>query len=1593
MASTPTKKEILLDPAKMVFLTLNMFGHDILHDLYVKSNKNRTIDVARTSPGSDSVSPNPSGGSIIQKGGTTEIDKSMIEDMFLLLPKIIYEFSCVNDVEDSASAASAPGVVMPVDDDVEDSASAASAPGVVMQVDDDIGDSVATASAPGVVMQVDDDIGDSAATASAPGVVMQVDDDIGDSAATASATGVIMPFHTKKSTYYVPGITMSRLDNMEDSASAASAPESASITLKKRRGIKLPNQKSSKILKRGGYSKLIYNMTGGSIDLSKYNICIPNETPQFFYGTIDSNRNDYNDIIFLLIDVNRFFSKDVPEYLKPGNIYFNDLILKNSDAIISEGSLESRTYYNITYSSIREYKNINIRIWNKKEIVVYFEKGDVGGTIEKMYSLVPLKKKSYNMVFNGFLITHDIFEKINDRIYTDKFDDVDKVYQLIQNITDNEYKYNEIDTSLNLIKHDIDASFESKQTSLLNGYLFVMKLIQHVDVFTNYYLSDNFISFSDNYARYISFIRNRSDEPAALFDDSIEPFNSRDFYNVDRYLEYIQSKYDITRVLFMKNSKYYTNETNIDSVFYEEYAKLILNIQTDNNFYTILKQRLNQYNISGTTRDSSKDDNPYLYQMYLLIDEYIEDETEVSEIDEDEDSLGVDENENNTFVKSNCLFDRFNNNENNISVQVKYALHLIDTVSETETLTSFAESITPELIEYVKSIHGFPNIFPDEESYVNLTRYYFNGIIIDELNEYILKSGTDYIKNFLQNIQAVGKEITPVDPGFITFTNFLNSFLVSLVTSPYVSEKLICMKIDSIISSESAAVRTGGKKQKKTRVVPKKIKHNYFYSTKFITSLLENAKRILSRTARMREATAKSNVYDILNGLIKIDSDIPNNYKFKMLSSSKKDFTFSVSNFLDNGLLDEQDYATTTTQNIQSLVKSILTINPNDDEPITLLNIVDNLDELFGGVNSETDLTSFGETLLERLNSVNSGEVLSILKPISYNSADVKKQGIMEEVKNVEMFINGVTYLLYQIILATHFPHYLLALEAKQTHYDKEFVINDEIQTFTINGVTDTYQTSLTDSQISKVRELINTFKKKILLLQELKTYVESLLNVGFTLNAAQRLCFGYTVSFAAISAKTTIDSLISSDPAILNNIFVSMQRKILDKFTPNYIEGDATNSKTITTGGASLDDKLMKQFVKILLSYKAGNFQGSAKYLDRFSPNAKENHQDTFFEDLQTDEAGVKGTYIVEQIRSLINENKYYINNAATAKKNKQVFLDVQGTHFCPVSSITDNQSTCSNVETAAQRDGLDFNPMYVVIRNATETPPNIATETQPNIAMYIHLVATNFKKDIPTKANLSFCLIVGDDTIINFYTPGEAPGDWPQTESLSFIDDKDVQSAIEIDITGSSITPMDAKECYKRLLNLITGNGDNSIRRLWRDAPAIITWRTFYDKLSHETDPVSKALRSRILSISFQKLMGDFLQELNGVVNTDFNRTLTKSNKLIVDTNQLRLFIGNDRPSSIRAILLTLYGTGDINPNSISGFMNQQGYYFLALRNGTGSRLSGGRKKTRKRTYKKTRKIERKNKKKYSKRQNNTKKYNKNNKHNKKTVKNKNR
>jgi len=459
--------------------------------------------------------------------------------------------------------------------------------------------------------------------------------------------------------------------------------------------------------------------------------------------------------------------------------------------------------------------------------------------------------------------------------------------------------------------------------------------------------------------------------------------------------------------------------------------------------------------------------------------------------------------------------------------------------------------------------------------------------------------------------------------------------------------------------------------------------------------------------------------------------------------------------------------------------------------------------------------------------------------------------------------------------------------------------------------------------EVSIMEELgevtINKFLDNFIV--NLRTYakilniIQQLFDSHAGLTAVQKINSAYMISTAIISVSKCMKEIAIAKRDIILEAQVSILSSV-------YLEKNVSKG---TTGVGNIDDKLFTEFVKWLKTGPkgAGNFVGNSSY--------KQNNN--------VIKEGEFWTTLLERNINVPKNSLYYINNAVNAKVGLPDF-------FCPFSSIMDGQSTCNSLNSSLKNNGVEYGEMDVLVRDG-----NITRKADDNTgeSMRYHINV----RLLPTTTSIveiSAFLRIGDEILINIGSlesnnNGQISGPDP---------------AIRVDLNLKS-SPLEASECLKEIIfvNLNTMTNTNGTIKSWNIYQDVLNSNatTGVDTLYGAITP--SLIRRKVISASFRKSLGDYLQELNMITENGgyVNGTLSKSRKDILDPNVLRLGLSNDRPSGIRLLLFVLFGQGSINENSIGGFINSDGKFLIGIRNknnlGKYFTGGGGRRKTYKRKH----------------------------------------
>lgn len=293
-----------------------------------------------------------------------------------------------------------------------------------------------------------------------------------------------------------------------------------------------------------------------------------------------------------------------------------------------------------------------------------------------------------------------------------------------------------------------------------------------------------------------------------------------------------------------------------------------------------------------------------------------------------------------------------------------------------------------------------------------------------------------------------------------------------------------------------------------------------------------------------------------------------------------------------------------------------------------------------------------------------------------------------------------------------------------------------------------------------------------------------------------------------------------------------------------------------------------------------------------------------------------------------------FYINNAVNSKKIGTPVTN--NNYFCPLSSIIDAQSSCPNVKP-------ENNPEFGNINiNITDGSPEGET---------ISLNVTTQYNSINRNFDIGFNLRIGGFTLSDVLNIEDINNSKQLQANYNIVESMKTVSSILNNFSVSDTTI--GKSKFELLLQAINNKPEGNIALTNFYLPLPTDEKTQYDNKYKQN-----YICSSILSFCWKKFMGDFLQELNTVAeNSGYNKYAVSSN--IVPPNGFRLGLANDRPSAVRMVIMTMFAKQGIKERVLSGYLNYDGRYLLALKNTpqVGGRIKKYKKKS-KRNNRKTRK-----------------------------------
>jgi hypothetical protein len=571
--------------------------------------------------------------------------------------------------------------------------------------------------------------------------------------------------------------------------------------------------------------------------------------------------------------------------------------------------------------------------------------------------------------------------------------------------------------------------------------------------------------------------------------------------------------------------------------------------------------------------------------------------------------------------------------------------------------------------------------------------------------------------------------------------------------------------------------------------------------------------------------------------------------------------------------------ARSTTLNLKNLLSFVISKIPSELEINCLTELNGYKKSLYNEPEAKTNIKEFVDDLIKLLEDIpNLGSNAIIYLLMSYKFEN-------KEIKILPIFVNNVTGSATLKGEKSDLKRQLGVIY----EFEQNMIRQIRIAIFFLltRGFYD-YTQLITPDTINKY---LDTFLQSLLVYSKILNIITKLFESAPGLTTIQRVNSAYMISSAVLAVKYCMKKIEVSEDTLLDT-----QVKILSSI---YLKKNVSKG---STGVGDIDEKLFTEFKKWISTGPkgAGNFVGNAGYF--------------LNEKIKYDETSNLLDVLGIPLQGVTDDMLFYINNAVNAKTGLPKF-------FCPLSSIADAQVTCNTLESALKKNGVEFGTMDVIIRDG-----NVNGRTTGETMRY-HIRLEQIGTPI---ISISAFLKIGNAVLVNIghlsSTPSDISADPP----------------IVVDL-NSKRSPLEASSCLKEIIsaNVDTLASSPSTVKSWDEYLASIESDSVEEIIStrNGTKITPQNLRRKIISASFRKSLGDFLQELNMVIENggyiDKIAFYPVTGTTILEPNQLRLGLSNDRPAAIRALLLLLFGQSGINENSIAGFINNEGKYFIGIKN----------------------------------------------------------
>ena len=469
--------------------------------------------------------------------------------------------------------------------------------------------------------------------------------------------------------------------------------------------------------------------------------------------------------------------------------------------------------------------------------------------------------------------------------------------------------------------------------------------------------------------------------------------------------------------------------------------------------------------------------------------------------------------------------------------------------------------------------------------------------------------------------------------------------------------------------------------------------------------------------------------------------------------------------------------------------------------------------------------------------------------------------------------------------------------EQDNTNYNEEVKLRKLLSTLQL--VVYIFVTNKTNNQVFTITQINNFVKFITTQIHTFKTKYCQEFEEGSknTLTGPQKLNFTFFVCIASgcfrYGLNKLIEKLAKQQTILKKNMTINMYNMMAKTMTLKQINK--------MSPGKPLDDEAWKNIVNYIKEGKS-DFQGKSNYLIQTDKSIGKDS--SFLKELENNknkDVALTNIYNVFE-KAIKNNDRFYIpNGVITAER----MGELQNNHMCNIAAIMDAQTFCSTSLSSLNKEGLEWGEFKVNISDG-----NSLSGSNMNYRIEVKPILN--KKNLPIKAEIKVYYQIGDLQLINF---GDSP-----------ISGKSNEKSLEVSLVGGS-SPLKAVECFKELgttcMKIASSKYNNSLSN-------------FLNSVMTNDDNDINSIRQQVCNKSVRKSLGDVIIELTGVTdNGGYIETPVKTlGAQILQPNNGRLTLANDKPSGGRSLMYILYGKSGINPNCMGGFINHKGGFGVAYR-----------------------------------------------------------